>query len=80
MLAPAGEVNPVNREARIYLLAVDADERRILMRLPDGALTGVEKVKAALGKGARVLSYEISSHETTTCRKERDARKSTSVR
>jgi len=48
----------MNRTAKVYLLAVDAAERRILMEMPDGALAGVEKVKFAFGKEARVIAYQ----------------------
>jgi hypothetical protein len=47
----------MNRQARIYLLAVDAAEHRILMRLPDSTLTCVEKVKNVFGKEARVVAH-----------------------
>jgi hypothetical protein len=57
----------MNRQVKIYLLAVDAEERRILMRLPDGALSGVEKVKNVFGKEARVLAYtETQSHPASS--------------
>jgi hypothetical protein len=46
----------MNREARIYLLCVDAKERRLLMQLPDATLDTVEKVKRIFGKESRVIT------------------------
>ena len=63
----------MNRQAKIYLLAVDAEERRLLMQLPDGALAGVEKVKGAFGKEARVVAYDSKKqpHSARTLKRER---------
>ena len=54
----------MKRNAKIYLLAVDAEERRIVMQLPDSALSGVEKVKRVFGKGARVVAYTAKQPDT----------------
>jgi hypothetical protein len=58
----------MNRSARIYLLAVDTAERRLLMRLPDSTLDAVEKVKKIFGKDSRVIS-------TSTEKKHHDQKK-----
>jgi hypothetical protein len=56
----------MNRHAKIYLLAIDAQERRLLMRLPDDALSGVEKVKNVFGKEARVIGYSEKQPRTSS--------------
>lgn len=57
----------MNRQAKVYLLAIDAQERRLLMRLPDNAmLSGVEKVKNVFGKEARVIGYSEKQPRTSS--------------
>jgi hypothetical protein len=56
----------MNRQAKIYLLAVDSREHKILMQLPDTALACVEKVKHVFGKEARVIAHRPPSSPTAT--------------
>lgn len=48
----------MNCEAKIYLLAIDSEERRILVRLPDSSLAAVENIKRVFGKNARVIAHD----------------------
>jgi hypothetical protein len=56
----------MNRQAKIYLLAVDVAEHKILMQLPDTALVCVEKVKTVFGKEARVVAHKPPSSPMPT--------------
>ena len=55
----------MTRQAKIYLLAVDAEERRILIQLPDSTFDCVEKIKSVFGKEARLVGYEKAQPGST---------------